>query len=76
MKQGLSVLPAQVCLRYVVKVVTHTLAKALVKFALRATIVLKVQLNLKHAARGPFPSKDLVSVPLAHQVITVSLNRQ
>lgn len=58
------------------KVVTHTLAKVLVKFALRATIVLKVQLNLRHAARGPSPSKGLVSVPLAHQVITVSLNRQ
>lgn len=76
MKQDLSVLPAQVCLRYAVKVVTHTLAKVLVKFALRATIVLRVQLNHRHAARDPSPSKDLVSVPLAHQVITVSLNRQ
>lgn len=58
------------------KVVTHTLAKALVKFALRASIVLRVQLNLRHAAPGPLPSKDLVSVPFAHQVITVSPNRQ
>lgn len=58
------------------KVVTHTLAKALVKFALRASTVLRVQLNLRHAARGSSLSKDLVSVPLAHQVIIVSLNRQ